>query len=64
MSSFLGQLNDNDIMAIISYMKSISVNFKGDMAPFKQLLKKDGAATAPSATQPAKAGTAAPTAPK
>jgi cytochrome c oxidase subunit 2 len=54
MSSFLGQLNDNDIMAIISYMKSISVNFKGDLAPFKQLLKK-GAATAPSATQPAPA---------
>jgi cytochrome c oxidase subunit 2 len=40
MSSFLGQLNDNDIMAIISYMKSISVHFKGDLTPFKQKLKQ------------------------
>jgi cytochrome c oxidase subunit 2 len=59
MPSFLGQLNDNDIMALISYMKSISVNFKGDMAPFKQKLKA-GSATAPStaATAPAKDGAA------
>jgi cytochrome c oxidase subunit II len=64
MPSFLGQLNDNDIMAIIAYMKSISVNFKGDMAPFKQLIKKNGATTAPSsAIQPARNG-AAPAAPK
>ena len=45
MSSFLGQLNDNDIMAIISYMKSISSHFKGDLSPYKQKITKP--ATAP-----------------
>jgi len=59
MPSFLGQLNDNDIMALISYMKSISVHFKGDLAPFKQLLKPgatSGPTTAATTTQPAGGG--------
>jgi cytochrome c oxidase subunit 2 len=50
MSSFLGSLNDQDVGAIIAYMKSISVNFKGDLAPFKLIKPK-------STTQPAKATT-------
>jgi cytochrome c oxidase subunit 2 len=54
MPSFLGRFNDNDIGAIIAYMKSISSNFKGDLTPFKQI-KPKGSATKP-ATQPAGAG--------
>jgi cytochrome c oxidase subunit 2 len=49
MPSQLGRLNDNDIGAIIAYMKSISSNFKGDLTPFKKITP----ATKPSATQPA-----------
>jgi cytochrome c oxidase subunit 2 len=55
MSSFLGQLNDNDIMAIISYMKSISVHFKGDLTPFRQKLKQP--TTAPVASLSTSSGT-------
>ena len=32
MPSFLGKFSDRDIAAIIAYMKSISTNFKGDIA--------------------------------
>jgi cytochrome c oxidase subunit 2 len=54
MPSFLGQLNDNDISALIAYMRSISRHNTGDLAEFKVIRGKDGkAATAPSSTQPA-----------
>ena len=56
MPSFLGQLNDNDVMALIWYMKSISVNFKGDLTPGQRLIDKSAATkptTNPSATRPA-----------
>src|SRR5258706_1935367 len=47
MPSFLGQLDDNDITALISYLKSISTHFNGDLTPAKQMLKPG------STTQPA-----------
>jgi cytochrome c oxidase subunit 2 len=54
MPSFLGQLNDNDLMAINWYLKSISANYKGDLIEGKKLLAKPGGGTTqPSATQPA-----------
>jgi cytochrome c oxidase subunit 2 len=53
MPSFLGQLNDQDIGAIIAFMRSISVHNTGDLSEFKVIRGKGGAATQPSATQPA-----------
>ena len=54
MPSFLGQLNDADIGAIIAYLRSISSHNVGDLAEFKVIRGKGGkAATAPSSTQPA-----------
>lgn len=54
MPPFLGQLNDDDIGAIIAWMRSISSHNTGDLAEFKVIRGKGGKpATAPSATQPA-----------
>jgi len=55
MPSFLGQLNDEDIGAIIAYMRSISSHNVGDLAEFKVVKPRGGGkpTTAPSATQPA-----------
>ena len=54
MPSFLGQLNDADIGAIIAYMRSISSHNVGDLAEFKVVRPRGGKpTTAPSATQPA-----------
>jgi cytochrome c oxidase subunit 2 len=50
MPSFLGQLNDNDIFAVIAYMKSISVHFKGDLTPYREMMKPKSA-TAPTKAQ-------------
>ena len=64
MPSFLGQLNDNDIYAIICYFKSISVNFKGDLAPFK-VIRPGGIMGTPgtAATQPTATGAGSATRP-
>ena len=51
MPSFLG-MPDQDIGAIIAFMKSISVNYKGDLSQYKQLVNKN-AATTQSTTKPA-----------
>jgi cytochrome c oxidase subunit 2 len=53
MPSFLGQLNEDDIGAIIAFMRSISVHNTGDLSEFKVIRGKGGAASRPSATQPA-----------
>jgi cytochrome c oxidase subunit 2 len=47
MPSYLGQLKDNDISAIIAYMKSISVNFKGDISALKSVAPAQPPTTAP-----------------
>jgi cytochrome c oxidase subunit 2 len=54
MPSFEGQLKANDIQAITWYLKSISKNFKGDLAPGQTIGSGKQPATAP-ATQPAAA---------
>lgn len=36
MPSYLGSMKERDINALIAYMKSISENFEGDLAPLKQ----------------------------
>jgi cytochrome c oxidase subunit 2 len=51
MPSFVGQLNDVDINAIIWFMKSVSVHYKGSFDEGKRLIKKS--TTNPTATQPA-----------
>ena len=54
MPSYLGQLNDNDISAIIAFMRSISVHNVGDLSEFKVIKGKSATTTtAPSSTQPA-----------
>jgi cytochrome c oxidase subunit 2 len=50
MPSFAGQLNDRDINSIIGFMKSISVNYKGNLSQYKSI----ESTTKPSTTQPAK----------
>ena len=52
MPSFRGQLKDYEIAGLTAYMKSISVNFKGDLAPLKEIMHKPGAKTGP-VTKPA-----------
>jgi cytochrome c oxidase subunit 2 len=54
MPSFLGALNDEDIGAIIAWMRTISSHNFGDLAEFKVIRGRGGKpATNPSATQPA-----------
>jgi cytochrome c oxidase subunit 2 len=56
MPSFLGQLNDTDIGAIIAYMRSISSHNVGDLAEFKMVRPRGSTgkpAPTPSSTQPA-----------
>jgi cytochrome c oxidase subunit 2 len=47
MPSFLGQLNDWEIGAIIAFQKSISTNFKGDLSELRKIKPKGDAATQP-----------------
>ncbi len=60
MPSQQGMLREQDINAIIAYMKSISVNFKGDLAPLhvvpvksEKALTPTTAPVTPPATRPA-----------
>lgn len=52
MPSFQGQLKEEDVGAIIAYLKSISTHYKGDLSQFKVIKGKGGAATQSSTTAP------------
>lgn len=54
MPSYLGQLRDKDITAIIAYMKSISANFKGSLSDLEKVGAPGDAATRPATTQTTK----------